>query len=67
MLLLSEILICNHDIDSFEALVGKVREGARSERFFRMDIRPPFPDTPENWESILESEFSRVLDDPGEG
>ena len=28
------------------------------EMFFRMDVRPPFPDTPEDWEDRLEAAFS---------
>lgn len=62
MLNLSEILIQNPELESFDELVEKVRLGARRERFFRMDIRPPYPDTPTNWESLLESAFSSVLD-----
>ena len=58
---LSEILLQHYDMDSFEQLVDAVREGARTERFFRMDIKPPFADTPENWEDILESAFSGAL------
>ena len=27
------------------------------ERFFRIDVRPSFPDTPENWEDRLEAAF----------
>ena len=42
--------------------MGVVREKARTERFFRMDVKPPFPDTPENWEDRLESAFSGALD-----
>ena len=62
MLHLSEILIQHDDLESFEDLVNAVREGARQENFFRMDVRPPFPDTPQNWEDILESTFSGMLD-----
>ncbi len=62
---LSEILLQNHDIESFLDVVEKVREGARGERFFRMDIRPPFPDTPENWEFVLEAAFSSVIEPAG--
>ena len=61
MLNLSEILLQHHEMDSFEQLVDAVREGAKTERFFRMDIKPPFPDTPENWEDMLESAFSGAL------
>lgn len=60
MLHLSDILIERHDLDSFAELVEAVREGARRERFLRMDIKPPFPDTPENWEDVLEGAFNGV-------
>jgi len=26
--------------------------------FFRMDVKPPFPDTPQDWEDKLEAVFS---------
>jgi len=59
MLYLSEILLQNHDLDSFAALVAVVEEKARAgEMFFRMDVRPPFPDTPEGWEDKLEAAFA---------
>ena len=58
MLYLSEILIEHYDLQNFEELVEMVRQKAKTgERFFRMDVRPPFPDTPENWEDRLESAF----------
>ena len=59
MLWLSEVLIQNHDLESFEALTGVIRQRARAgEMFFRMDVRPPFPDTPDDWEDRLEAAFS---------
>ncbi len=62
MLKLSEILVSRKDIDSFEELVPAVQEVARQgERFFRMDVKPPFPDTPENWEDRLEAAFSGLI------
>jgi hypothetical protein len=61
MLYLSEILLQHQEAESFRDLVPLVREGAKRERFFRMDVKPPFSDTPENWEDILESAFSGVL------
>ena len=62
MLWLSEILLKHHEIDSFEELVPLVKESAREgEIFFRMDVRPPFKDTPENWEDRLEAAFSAAL------
>ena len=36
-----------------------VSKGATTgEMFFRMDVKPPFQDTPENWEDQLESAFT---------
>lgn len=59
MLKLSDILVSRKDIDTFEDLALAVRDVARSgERFFRMDVKPPFPDTPDNWEDRLEAAFS---------
>ena len=59
MLWLSELLIQNYDLESFadlkEAVKARAREG---EMFFRMDVRPSFPDTPEDWEHRLEAAFS---------
>ena len=63
MLHLSDILLQHHELESFTELVVKVRERAKSELFFQMDIKPPFPDTPENWEAVLESVFSSVSND----
>lgn len=59
MLWLSEVLLQGHEIDSFEALTEAVRQrAANGEMFFRMDVRPPFQDTPEDWEDRLEAAFS---------
>lgn len=62
MLKLSEILVGNQDIETFDELVEAVQVAARSgQRFFRMDVKPPFPDTPENWEDRLEAAFSGLV------
>jgi hypothetical protein len=62
MLKLSEILVSRKDIESFDELVLAVQEVARSgERFFRMDVKPPYPDTPDNWEDRLEAAFSGLI------
>ena len=58
---LSEILLQHHELRSFEDLLPVVREAAKQERFFRMDVKPPFADTPENWEDVLEGAFSGVV------
>lgn len=58
MLWLSELMLRNHDITTFEELTTKVQEAARSgEMFFRMDVKPPFADTPDDWEDRLEASF----------
>jgi hypothetical protein len=62
MLKLSDILVANKDIETFEELTVAVQEVARQgERFFRMDVKPPFPDTPDNWEDRLEAAFSGLV------
>ncbi|MCY4642190.1 MAG: sulfur relay protein DsrC [Gammaproteobacteria bacterium] len=59
MLWLSELLMQHHELQSFEELKEVLSRCAqKGERFFRMDVRPPFHDTPENWEDILESVFT---------
>ena len=62
---LSEILIQEHEIASFAELVEAVRRRAASERFLHMDVKPPFFDTPENWEDVLEAAFTGVADADG--
>ncbi|MGD8484427.1 MAG: sulfur relay protein DsrC, partial [Thioalkalispiraceae bacterium] len=48
------------DIESFKELEIAVAEKAREtgEMFFRMDIKPTYLDTPENWEDKLEASFT---------
>jgi hypothetical protein len=59
---LSDILVSHKEIESFEELLPLVEEVARSgERFFRIDLKPPYPDTPENWEDRLEAAFSGLI------
>lgn len=61
MLWLSEVLLQNHQLQSFYDLKEVIREHARKgERFFRMDIKPPFHDTPNDWEDQLEAVFTAV-------
>ena len=59
MLWLSEILLQEHNLNSFDELQVKVKERAKAgEMFFRMDVKPPFGDTPEDWEERLEAVFT---------
>ncbi len=58
MLWLSEMLMREHDISSFEELKKAVRAHAeQGELHFGMDTRPPFKDTPPDWEDQLEVAF----------
>ena len=59
MLWLSEVLIQGKDLESFEELKEELKKRAREgELFFRMDVKPPFPDTPNDWEDKLEAAFT---------
>ena len=59
MLWLSEVLLQAQELQSFDALVVELKRRAREgERLFRMDVKPPFPDTPPDWEDRLEAAFT---------
>lgn len=59
MLYLSEILMQEHDLQNFDDLLKVMKERARNgAMFFQIDVRPPFPDTPKDWEDKLESAFT---------
>jgi hypothetical protein len=59
MLYLSKILIANQDVQTFEELQELVKAYAREgEMFLRFDVKPPYPDTPGDWEEQLEATFS---------
>ena len=64
MLHVSDLLLQHRDISTFEELIGVVKQRAKSEMFFRMDLKPPYPDTPNNWEMILEAAFSSANESP---
>ena len=62
MLKVSDLIIANPQLDSFEELSALVREVARNgERFFRIDVKPQYPDTPTDWEDRLEAAFSGLV------
>ena len=62
MLHLSHIIIANQELASFDELLDVVKQHAREgERFLRFDVKPPYPDTPNDWEDRIESEFSGRL------
>lgn len=58
MLNLSEVIMQHHELDSFRQLLGVIRQYALDgEIHFRVEIKPPYPDTPEDWEEQLEMAF----------
>jgi hypothetical protein len=59
MLYLSELLIKHHELQTFEELLILLEKTKleTNERFFRIDVKPSFFDTPENWEDRLEATF----------
>lgn len=59
MLKISDLLIAHQELECFDDLASLVTAMAiRGERFFRMDVKPSFPDTPPDWEDRLEAAFS---------
>jgi hypothetical protein len=58
MLYLSELMMQHPEVDSFEQLLGVVKDTSKTEVFFRIDVKPPFADTPDNWEDRLEAAFT---------
>ena len=59
MLYLSQIMIANQQFTSFTELEEAIKAYAKEgERFFRMDVKPQYFDTPEDWEDRLEATFS---------
>ena len=59
MLNLSQIIIANQQFTSFSELEEAIKDHTKQgERFFRMDVKPQYFDTPEDWEDRLEASFS---------
>lgn len=58
MLNLSEVLIQHHELESFHQLLGVIKQYAlNGEIHFRIEVKPNYPDTPEDWEDQLEMAF----------
>ncbi len=55
---LSEILIQNQQIESFEELLQTIHMVKQGSRFFRIDVKPQYADVPDNWEDRLEAAFT---------
>lgn len=59
MLWLSEVMLQAQELESFADLVVELKKrAAEGELFFRMDVKPPYPDTPADWEDRLEAAFT---------
>lgn len=58
MLYLSEVMMQNPDLETFEELIQVVKTRKKTEMFFRIDVKPPFSDTPADWEDRLEAAFT---------
>ena len=62
MLYLSSLLIEEKQLETFDELLDVIKLRARNgEIFIRIDLKPPFPDTPENWEDKVEAAFNSYL------
>tara|TARA_B100000242_G_scaffold269861_1_gene220981 strand:+ start:1134 stop:1325 length:192 start_codon:yes stop_codon:yes gene_type:complete len=63
MLYLSTLLIQEKDVESFDELLEVIKIRAKSgERFIRLDLKPPYPDTPKDWEERVESAFTGYIE-----
>ena len=63
MLNLSTLLIQEKDVESFDELLEVIKIRAKSgERFIRLDLKPPYPDTPKDWEERVESAFTGYIE-----
>jgi len=62
MLYLSEVMIQNPGLERFDELLTVIKQVAVSsgEIHFKIDIKPTYPDTPENWEDRLEGAFCGI-------
>jgi hypothetical protein len=62
MIYLSEVLIQNPHLESFDELMNVIREVVKqtNEVHLKIDIKPNYQDTPANWEDKIEGAFSGV-------
>jgi len=58
-MLLSDLIIQHPEVNSFADLLGAIRKRAElGERYMlEVDLKPDFPDTPRNWEFLVEEAF----------
>ncbi len=59
MLNLSDLIIYNPKVKSFEELLVLVAEAAANgARFINFDVKPDFIDTPRTWQQVIERVFN---------
>jgi len=59
MIYLSDILTQEHSLEKFEDLLEVARQKARDgEIHLDVDIKPPFDDTPRDWQNQVEMAFT---------
>lgn len=59
MLWLSEVMLQNQDLESFEDLkIELAKRAKQGEMFFQMDVKPGYPGTPDDWQDKLEAAFT---------
>lgn len=57
---LSHLIITHPEVGTFAELVSLVeRRAGAGEILLHFDLKPEFPDTPRNWEWLLEAAFYR--------
>jgi hypothetical protein len=61
---LSDVIIQNPDVESFDSLVAAIRRRAGAgECLLEFDVKPDYRDTPRNWQWQLEAAFCGRVDD----
>jgi len=57
---MSDIMIMHPEVNSFEELLVVLGQSAKEHDrvFLEMDLKPEYPDTPRNWEMLVEAAFS---------
>jgi len=59
MVYTSQVLKMHPELATFAEFTNVVRAlGEQGEFLISMDEKPPYPDTPENWELVLEHAFT---------
>ena len=57
---LSDIIVQNPQVGSFPDLIVVIQDRAEAagKAMLEMDIKPDYPETPRNWEFLIESAFT---------